>query len=521
MGREFEPPRGYLMMRELQKNIATLFLCIIFIPLSRNLKSHNLMKYKFTLFLLIAVRIAFTQSYLVTVNNGYGSGIFNVGDTVYVFAREESENEVFSHWETSPVLQVVKDEGEWRFAFVMPQENVSITAFFENLPNNFLQFEEIQGVNISKPVYSAIANNSKGTVFVFHGTSGSVNGWVGINKDQNYSILKDLYNNGYSVIVAECEESTLGTDLNSDGKIRWYTFPIDTINNIDYANMKAIIDTFENRGVLDRSKLFSLGMSAGGAFSTGFSVAFSTLASATYCASGQMAVMEATQSAILFCMMPNDEVIGQEGNDDAIENYNYLVDEGKCTDYFMNYPFPIYPEYFARVGLSLQQSQNVFNEILSNEFLDGNRFLTADASILQAHIQSNQSLWSNFLSLSGLQKVAVGNLIGVAYGSHEFYSNHNKRTIDFFDHLCETPNAITSQTDRNFSYTIFPNPASDMVYLMSDKLDYSVVVTNIKGQIVFANKNVQQIDVSKLSTGLYFIRVVSSDGAENFKLMVE
>ncbi len=479
------------------------------------------MKYKFTFFFLIVFRIAFSQSYSVVVNNGYGFGEFNAGDTVYVFAREESENEVFSHWETTPVLQVIKDDGEWRFAFVMPQENVSITAVFDNLPNNFLQYEDIQGVNISKPVYSAIANNSKGTVFVFHGTSGSANGWVGINKEQNYSLIKDLFNNGYSVIITECEESTLGNDVNGDGKIRWYTFPIDTINNIDYANMKAIIDTFENRGVLDRSKLFSLGMSAGGAFSTGFSLAFSTVASATYCASGQMAVMEATQSAILFCMMPNDEVIGQEGNDDAIENYNYLVGAGKCTDYFMNYPFPIYPEYFARVGLNLQQSQNVFNEILSNDFLDENHFLTASASTLQAHIQLNQSLWTQFLSLTILQKFAVANLIGVAYGSHEFYSNHNKRTIDFFDHLCETPNAITSQTGRNFSFTIFPNPASEMVYLMSDKLDYSVVVTNIKGQIVFANKNVQQIDVSKLSSGLYFIRVVSSHEAENFKLMVE
>ena len=316
----------------------------------------------------------FPQQYSVTVNNSYGSGLYEPGETVYVFSRETAENEVFVEWEIDNQIEYLNDEGEWRFSFIMPSENVMISAIIDELPDNFLVYEEIQGVNTLKPVYSAIVDNPKGTVFLFHGTGGSASGWIGINKDQNYTMLKDLFYNGYSVIVTECEESTLGTDLNGDGKIRWHTFPVDIIDNVDYANIKAIIDTFDNRGVIDRNRLFSIGMSAGGAYSTAFSVAFSSIASVTYCASGQVEVIEGTNSPILFCMMPNDEVIGQEGNDDALTNYNILLDREICAGYFMNYAFPVYPEYFMKVGLSQSESETVFNELSANGYLNSEIF---------------------------------------------------------------------------------------------------------------------------------------------------
>ncbi|MBN2776609.1 MAG: T9SS type A sorting domain-containing protein [Bacteroidales bacterium] len=474
-----------------------------------------------SLITLVLLRLTcYPQQFSVSVNNGYGSGLYEQGETVYVFSRETAENEIFVEWEIGTPLEFINDEGEWRFSFVMPPEDITITAVFDELPEDFVVYEEIQGVNILKPVFSAIVEESKGTVFLFHGTGGSAAGWIGINKDQNYTLLKDLFYNGYSVIVTECEESTLGTDTNGDGKIRWFTFPIDTVNNVDYANIKAIIDTFDNRGLIDRNKLFSIGMSAGGAYSTAFSVAFSSIASVTYCASGQAAVIEATNSPILFCMMPNDEVIGQEGNDDAVTNYNILLDREICTGYFMNYAFPVYPQYFMRVGLSQSESEAVCNELNTNGFLDLDNFLTGTDIDIQSHIQSNPQLWTGFNALTGLQKVAVANLVGVAYGSHNFYSNHNKRTIDFFDNLCETPVFNNEFIANNNFVKIYPNPASNLIFIDTDLIDYEIQIINLSGQVLLSDRNTRKINISGFAEGVYLVRIKSRERVETIRLLV-
>ena len=50
-----------------------------------------------------------------------------------------------------------------------------------------------------------------------------------------------IYN--FGIIITESEESTTGIDANADGKIRWLVTPADSVNNIDYANIKIITDT--------------------------------------------------------------------------------------------------------------------------------------------------------------------------------------------------------------------------------------------------------------------------------------
>ena len=480
----------------------------------------NFFKTLLTIVFVLNIVTCIAQQYSLTVNNGYGSGLYEQGETVYVFSREASENEVFVEWEIDSQIAFLNDEGEWRFSFVMPAENVTITAVFGELPDDFLVFEEIQGVNINKPVYSAIHDNPKGTVFLFHGTGGSAAGWIGINKDQNYTMLKDLFYNGYSVIVTECEESTTGIDLNGDGKIRWHTFPVDTVDNVDYANIKAIIDTFDNRGVINRNRLFSIGMSAGGAYSTAFSVAFSSIASVTYCASGQAAVIEATNSPILFCMMPFDDVIGDDGNAEAVTNHNILIDREICTGYFMNYAFPVYPEYFMRVGLSQSESETVFSELSANGFLNSDNFFSGTATDIQSHIQSNPQLWSGFNELTGLQKVAVANLVGVAYGSHNFYSNHNKRTIEFFDNLCETPVFNNEFIANNNFVKIYPNPSTNQVFIDTDLIDYEIQIINLSGQVLLSDRNTSKINISEFAEGVYLVRIKTRERVETIRLLV-
>ncbi len=54
-------------------------------------------------YLLIAVCLltslmAFSQPHTLTVSNGYGSGVFNYGDTVNVWSKEYDYTQTFSEW---------------------------------------------------------------------------------------------------------------------------------------------------------------------------------------------------------------------------------------------------------------------------------------------------------------------------------------------------------------------------------------------------------------------------------------
>lgn len=402
------------------------------------------------------------QSFPITVNNGHGSGFYEAGDTVFIYARVGANDEAFNGWSYSDeTLIFLADEREWWSSFIMPARAITATARFTSIPSDLLTFESIDAAENAKPVYWAYPPNAIGTIFFFHGTGGSAEGWVQPNRDQRYAIVKEAYAAGFGVIISESEESTLGRDLNGDDKIRWQGYPIDTLHNIDYQNMKILIDTFVQRGLLDRSRLYSIGMSNGGSFSGTFSLAFDTQASAVYCASSQTAIANNTDAALLFCLMPNDATIGEEGNTDALANHERLLNRGGCSRYFMNSAMPIYPAIFERVGLAANTSEAIFEELQNNDFLGDNNYLLLAADALQAHVQQTPQAWPTLSGIPGRAKIDVANLINMATGEHVYYASHNQRTLTFLTDLCDITTATEEVPDK-LAHTLraFPNPTT-------------------------------------------------------------
>ena len=68
------------------------------------------------------------------------------------------------------------------------------------------------------------------------------------------------------------------------------------------------------------------------------------------------------------------------------------------------------------------------------------------------------------------------------------------------------------------SWSVAPNPANDVVNI-SGEYDY-LVVYNVSGNEVQHYTYTQQISVSELSEGIYFIKIVSGQRSETFKLVV-
>ena len=64
------------------------------------------------------------------------------------------------------------------------------------------------------------------------------------------------------------------------------------------------------------------------------------------------------------------------------------------------------------------------------------------------------------------------------------------------------------------SLTIFPNPAKDKIFFKSNNSIDAISVLDINGRTIISFKNdvVDEVDVSSLNSGMYFIRIESSSG---------
>jgi phosphatidylserine/phosphatidylglycerophosphate/cardiolipin synthase-like enzyme len=66
--------------------------------------------------------------------------------------------------------------------------------------------------------------------------------------------------------------------------------------------------------------------------------------------------------------------------------------------------------------------------------------------------------------------------------------------------------------ERNISVQIVPNPVDDMLYLDSQVPVEALRVTSVVGQVLLASTVQNSIDVSSLTSGLYFLSVEMQDG---------
>ncbi len=376
------------------------------------------------------------DSATVTVVNGYGSGKYKVGDTVHIWSTAITANEVFNTW--TGYSNLISNVGEWHNSFIMPAQNVTVTGTKTSITPFTLQYEKIKGKSILKNVYYYFPSGHKGVVYLLHGTSGSAKSIT-----TNYEwilMIKDLVTDGYAVVVTEAEEATLNTDLNGDGKIRWSTFPADSIANVDYANIKALNDTFNKRNYTSTSiPRFSIGMSNGGSFSAALSALYKFKTGVSYSASSASAVFAVSVTPFQFCMAKFDDnpEVGAQGNADALTNSQTLIGRGICSKYFAHDHSPVYNERFARSGdISVAISANIVSELRTNGWLDSKNYMKASAATISASIQATPSNYPVLNALSVNQQQYIANEIEAMFAAHQFYSDYNKTTIKFLNSQC-------------------------------------------------------------------------------------
>lgn len=378
-----------------------------------------------------------TDSFTVTINNGYGSGKYKTGDTVHIFSVAYGSSQAFDTW-TSTDASLLNGKDEWHTWFKMPAKNVSFTGSIKNITPVTLSFEQIRGRDRLKPVYYYFPAGHKGFVFLLHGTGGSAQQFTSGYESQ--LLIRDLVNDNFGVIVTESEESTTGVDANGDGNIRWNPVPFDSVTNVDFANIKAITDTFYTRGVTSRSKFrYSLGMSNGGFFSGTLSYMYAYKAGISYCAPSGTVVAQNTAVPFQFCMarFDNNDNVGPQGNADALSNSQTITSRGICSKYYITEHSPLYPERFARRGdITLSQSAAVFNELKSKGYLDSKNYFIGYSGSLTTAFQANPASFPAISSLNLLQRAFVIQQIDLAVSDHQLYSDYNRASIKFLNTQC-------------------------------------------------------------------------------------
>ena len=61
----------------------------------------------------------------------------------------------------------------------------------------------------------------------------------------------------------------------------------------------------------------------------------------------------------------------------------------------------------------------------------------------------------------------------------------------------------------NLFFKVFPNPTSDFIYIQTELEEYNLQIIDFSGKTILKQKNKSKIDVRRLATGTYFIKIYS------------
>lgn len=363
--------------------------------------------YLATIFFSLALT-AFSQV-TVTVNGGYGGGNYRGSRPIHVWAEANPPNMVFDKWTGDTDL--LFSANDWHTRVSPKKKNITLTAVYKPAPAWTPTFGTIN----NRQFGYYFPPNLRGLVFRFHGSGGS--GTTFFTKIEDRIAANDFVAAGFAVVA-----------LDSDDRVNKQWSTALPPNNPDIINVQALIDSFIALGfITPNTPIFSSGMSNGGAFSPRVAYILQFKAAAIYCAAGSSFV-NITNVPTIWGMAQNDgnDGVGAAGNATALANSQTLRNRGIASQFNMNIASPVYLQRFARIpGLTLSDSQIIYNSLKNNGFLDRDNYQTQNPST---------SGWQNFVPVVYAPfGDEIFDQLQAAYAEHKFYSDFNSRVVAFFN----------------------------------------------------------------------------------------
>ncbi len=482
-------------------------MCSAFLLGNLALKSSTMQQHRITLFSLFLLFCAVSsrgQTYQLIVQNGYGSGQYAAGDTVHIWAGEFPNSEVFRGW--TGQFQYLIDRGEWHTQVVMPAQNVTVQANTKVMPpNSDLFLEEIMGRDTLKRVFSYFPVQPKGVVWFFHGTGGGAYAWV--NSYDNRQLVNQCIADTFAVVITECEETTKNQDINNDGNFKRWHYDPDSVANVDFANLRAIRDTFINRGLLSAvTPQIGVGFSAGGAMAQIMGWYANWKVGINYGTGGVEGAAQVSTSPSMICPNRRDDHpdVGPISVQEAFVHQQMFLDRGVCSEVYVNEPGPLHPQRFSRrPGIALAQSQALFNDLKNNNCLGANNYLIKSNKQIEDLVVAQPQNWLSLAALGVQERLFVQDELAVLWSAHHFTADFNAKAMRFIRNACGGGvSAVPEPSMPVRALRLVPNPATDRVTIEGGIFGGLVRIFNITGQLVLEGSG-PTVDVSRLAPGIY------------------
>lgn len=429
------------------------------------------------------------EAQTVTVEMGYGSGVFTAGDTIHIYAKEENLTEAFDHWSGDTLW--LEDPSEWHSKVVVPNRDIQLKANYIQIPKDAqLQFERLQGYDTIKPVlyyFPSDPKKTKALVWLFHGTGGNFQTLP--SQVDGYLNIKRLIANGYAVAISECDEATYRNDFSGDGNIRW-NYNLINGTNPDMLNHIMFMEYFKAKGWMRPGlPVFGWGFSAGGVFALTNGPLMKFNKGVSFCGIGGKAVGDLSTMPSMWSLGSNDNHpdVGKEGNDTARINYEKMTDRGVCAFLYTLTPSPFYPEYFRRIkGIDSTLSVGIYNEMKFAGAINNKNMMALFPDELKIKVLANPAQYPSISSLNTDQIEELEKMMIIMNAGHIFHSHYTGKVIQFFEEECDGLSTENSDLKNQQDPLLFPNPCYDHLTLTSSEMagkEVCLRIYSIQGNI--------------------------------------
>ncbi|RYH72585.1 T9SS type A sorting domain-containing protein [Flavobacteriaceae bacterium 144Ye] len=91
----------------------------------------------------------------------------------------------------------------------------------------------------------------------------------------------------------------------------------------------------------------------------------------------------------------------------------------------------------------------------------------------------------------------------------------------FINPLDESPTLNTNHEVLSEQFKVFPNPASEILYVSGITVIDKITFYDSLGRLVYEAQNTNQINVSQFNIGMYMLQVLSSGRTSTYKIIVQ
>lgn len=442
------------------------------------------------------------SGFRLTVEDGYGDGEYNSGKEVHIWSAQQ-DGKVFTHWTGD--TSYLESPFEYHTTLIMPDHDITLTARYATLaPDMNLTSYTIPGKERNKRVlaYMPEKEKRKAVVWFFHGTNGNATNFT--NDIEVQQMINLLMVNDYGIIAMTSEESEYQIDFDGDGNFR-YSYSLDS-TAIDFANIRAIRDSFIQRGQFDYSTdHVAMGYSAGGAFSEFVANVLNWRAAINHNSPGteQFSLNGIIPYLVSVSLNDRHPAVGPAANALARQYVQNYLNRGACARLHEYAIQPLFPERFDRSPfINEALSRSIFNELKSKNLINEENYLNGISDDLQQIVLSNPSGFPVISSLMTNQLAHLNNQIEVANSEHNFKADINGQTFRFIENLCGNSTATNQTAENPTKLRVWPNPANDKITLNGTG---EWVLYDNTGKLVRSGKD-DSFDISDLPHGLYFVK---------------